>query len=138
MGRILPSHANAAVQLDALFCGVHGDVAAMGLRDRRGDRAIGVPASVGVACRACTAFGHQSQRTALRLAGRKARLRTWGHTQAEEQASEDGLAVTAQVAANPCPHRCSRCCRQFGVVAYIAVQQLDDRAFRFFRTDFDA
>ena len=45
---ILPRHADAAVELDALFRGVHGDIAAVGLRHSGGDRGVRIAARVGV------------------------------------------------------------------------------------------
>jgi len=80
------------------------------------------------------------KRTALATRGSQRPVRTCGHSQAEEQASEAGLVVTSPGSRESMsvPAAASGC-RQFGVVAYIGVQQLDDRAFRFSsRTDFHA
>ena len=45
VGRVLPGHADAAVQLDALLGGVHGDIAAVRLRDGGRDRGVRVAAA---------------------------------------------------------------------------------------------
>ena len=47
MRRVLPGHSDAAVQLNAFLGSVHGDAAAVGLRDGRGDRGVVVSASTG-------------------------------------------------------------------------------------------
>ena len=56
MGGILPGHPDAAVQLDAFLGGVHGDAAAVRLRDCGGDPRVGVAAGVGVGGVACRAW----------------------------------------------------------------------------------
>jgi len=43
MRRVLPGHADAAVQLYALLRGLHGDLGAVRLRDRRGEPVVRVP-----------------------------------------------------------------------------------------------
>src|ERR1700731_3134136 len=47
MRRVLPGHSDAAVQLNAFLGSVHGDAAAVGLCDGRGDRGVVVSASTG-------------------------------------------------------------------------------------------
>ena len=49
MRRILPRHPDAAVQLHALLGGVHRNVAAVSLRDGRGDARVFVAARLGKA-----------------------------------------------------------------------------------------